>query len=280
MTARMRVVLSVLVLAGVVVPATEVRAERAVGWVVECRLSHRLRDDPIVYPGQPGASHLHDFFGNRTTAASSTYETLVASGTTCSHLGDTSAYWTPTLRVRRRRVVPTDFDFYYINITTPHAATRSFPPGLRVIAGNSAATAPQGLQVIQWLCDGGEERPVPPRRCGDKDLVARIKFPDCWDGVNLDSPNHRSHMAYSYDADGDGTDAHVCPATHPTPVPKLIYRIQWPVHLGRRVRLSAGPHYRLHADFINSWDQATLDRLVQECINAGVHCGRANFDDD
>ena len=26
--------------------------------------SHTASDDPIVYPGQPGQSHLHEFFGN------------------------------------------------------------------------------------------------------------------------------------------------------------------------------------------------------------------------
>jgi hypothetical protein len=36
-----------------------------------------------------------------------------------------------------------------------------------------------------------------PKNCqpGDE-LWARIAFPQCWDGVNLDSPDHKSHMAY------------------------------------------------------------------------------------
>ena len=38
----------------------------------DCLPSHRAPDDPIVYPKQPGASHLHDFFGNETTNAFST----------------------------------------------------------------------------------------------------------------------------------------------------------------------------------------------------------------
>jgi hypothetical protein len=28
-----------------------------------------------------------------------------------------------------------------------------------------------------------------------------------------------------------------------------------------------------HADFFNAWNQPTLDRLVRECIDAGMHCG-------
>src|SRR4051812_19414717 len=33
------------------------------GWITECPYSHSAKDDPIKFPGRPGASHLHDFFG-------------------------------------------------------------------------------------------------------------------------------------------------------------------------------------------------------------------------
>jgi hypothetical protein len=32
-----------------------------------CYLSDIASDDPIVYPGQPGVSHSHTFFGSRST---------------------------------------------------------------------------------------------------------------------------------------------------------------------------------------------------------------------
>ena len=38
------------------------------GWITECPYSHSAPDDPIRFPGQPGASHLHDFFGVTTTS--------------------------------------------------------------------------------------------------------------------------------------------------------------------------------------------------------------------
>src|SRR5688500_16593378 len=53
------------------------RAERGV-FATLCRFSHEAPDDPIVFPGQAGKSHLHTFFGNRTTSAASTYESLRA----------------------------------------------------------------------------------------------------------------------------------------------------------------------------------------------------------
>src|SRR5262245_26804551 len=64
---------------------------------VQCPASHRLPDDPIVFPGKPGASHLHQFIGNRTTDANSTADSLLAGGTTCDDQADTSAYWVPAL---------------------------------------------------------------------------------------------------------------------------------------------------------------------------------------
>ena len=33
-------------------------------FLVECAFSHAAQDDPIVFPDQPGMSHLHVFFGN------------------------------------------------------------------------------------------------------------------------------------------------------------------------------------------------------------------------
>jgi hypothetical protein len=41
-------------------------------FVTRCNYSHRNMDDPIVYPGQRGAAHSHDFFANRSTKYTST----------------------------------------------------------------------------------------------------------------------------------------------------------------------------------------------------------------
>jgi hypothetical protein len=49
---------------------------------IRCDFSHRNSDDPIVHPGNPGAAHSHDFFGNTSTDAFSTLESLRAAGTT------------------------------------------------------------------------------------------------------------------------------------------------------------------------------------------------------
>jgi hypothetical protein len=73
------------------------------GFQVNCFYSHRLKDDPIVFPGTPGAAHMHDFFGNRSTDAFSTTASLRAASTNCQNSDDKSGYWAPTLYSRGSR---------------------------------------------------------------------------------------------------------------------------------------------------------------------------------
>jgi len=67
-----------------------------------CLAGQLSKDDPIVYPGQPGKSHLHQFFGNTGTNASSNYQSLrTTGGSTCTRTTDVSAqrsaYWMPAM---------------------------------------------------------------------------------------------------------------------------------------------------------------------------------------
>jgi hypothetical protein len=68
-------VLGAVVMLSMFLSAPEVRAQTSstngLFWL-KCPASHRLPDDPIVHPGQPGATHLHEFFSNRSTNAGST----------------------------------------------------------------------------------------------------------------------------------------------------------------------------------------------------------------
>jgi hypothetical protein len=64
-------------------------------FVTRCTFSHSLRDDPIMFPGEAGASHRHEFFGSSRTNATSTRRRMIAGPTTCSIAVDTAAYWFP-----------------------------------------------------------------------------------------------------------------------------------------------------------------------------------------
>src|SRR5436190_14331332 len=62
-----------------------------------CTAGQVLPDDPIVYPGQPGKSHLHQFYGNEDANAHSTLVSLRAKGTSTSNCAplpvNRSGYW-------------------------------------------------------------------------------------------------------------------------------------------------------------------------------------------
>ena len=58
-----------------------------VNFIENCRFSHQAPDDPIVFPGKPGASHQHTFVGNRTTSAFSSFGSLRSGSTTCMRAG-------------------------------------------------------------------------------------------------------------------------------------------------------------------------------------------------
>jgi predicted xylan-binding protein with Ca-dependent carbohydrate-binding module/uncharacterized protein DUF1996 len=65
-----------------------------------CTPSHFAFDDPIVYPGQSGQSHMHVFFGNTGSNANSTSESLRTTGNSTCRGGtiNRSSYWVPTPR--------------------------------------------------------------------------------------------------------------------------------------------------------------------------------------
>ncbi len=244
-------------------------------FIAVCQYSHRVSDDPIVFPGQPGASHSHDFLGNTTTDAFSTYESLRAAGTTCDRTKDTAAYWAPTLHQDGQPVPFLNVNVYYRANGKTASATRAYPPGFRMIAGNSRATAAQDPSVLTFGCASGGASPAGPPTCpGGDPVLVEIRFPDCWDGVSVDSADHKSHVAYGTFANGE----RVCPSTHAVPIPELKIDFRYAAAGGAGVTLSSGPWYTMHADFFNAWDQDELERLVRVCIKGNIVCRQPAID--
>jgi len=242
---------------------------QGVNFIESCRFSHRAPDDPIVFPNKPGASHEHTFVGNRTTNAFSTYSSLRSSGTTCERADDMAAYWVPMLYEGATAVPPQGATIYYRRGT--FAPVSTFPNDLRMIAGDATATSPQSMRVTFWSC--GAASGVPPSstvpECPESRgsfLRLHIRFPSCWDGRRLDSTDHKSHMAY---ATGRG-----CPWTHPVSVPAIAQIYRYPTRGGEGFSLASGGQFSAHADFVNAWRPSSLKTLVDDCLNALVHCGR------
>lgn len=253
------------------ITAKTVEELKGVNFVSGCAFSHRLNDDPILYPGQPGASHDHTFVGNRTTDAFSTYKSLRAGATSCKREGDTAAYWMPTLFVDDTPVRPRGATVYYRRKTLK--PVRPFPAGFRAIAGMAHATMPQPKRVTFWNCgaNGGAPASSEVPTCPDAmahGLRLHVNFGSCWDGVSLDSPSHMSHLAYP--------KAGVCPASHRYPVPAVTVIFRYPNAGGPGVTLASGGTYSGHADFVNAWHQPTLRGLVVNCLNQLRHCAQGD----
>ena len=260
-------------------------AEAAVDYVfnVNCPVSHYKSDDPIVFAKVPGASHRHAFYGNSTTDAYSTTSSLLASRSTCERGFDTadrSAYWIPSLyrklpdgRLQEVRLSGDDqhLSAYYRRTGGPTGDKVSpFPKGLRMIAGDPHATRPQDTIDVAWRCngDGRDSQADLPNCAAGTLLQALVSFPDCWDGKNLDSPNHRSHMTISRGDRGS------CPASHPKKLPQLTFEVSFnlPPVAGSTYELSSGGRYSLHGDFFAAWDDRVQSALVNSCLNKGKFC--------
>ena len=231
-------------------------------FVVRCGFSHTAMDDPIVKPGQAGASHDHTFFGATTTNADTTFDSLMTSTTTCNDSADHSAYWVPTLQRNGVAVQPIRSSVYYL-VGGRQASTIVAPPnGLKMVAGDATH--------IRFACTGKTERgrgalTLPTSCPRGTNLVTRVIFPGCWDGLNLDSPDHRSHMAYS--------SAGACPSTHPVAVPQIVLNVRWATGGSLSgVAFSSGDASTLHADAFVAWDSARLNELVASCLNTGTRC--------
>ncbi len=248
--------------------AVEARPPGEIGeFVAFCPFSHRASDDPIVFFGQPGVSHSHDFFANASTDDSSTLASLLAASTNCDPLPDRSAYWVPTLFDDQNNPIPVEHaTFYYtVSIADP-TQLQPFPQGLKIIAGNAMAASPNEAQHIKWSCLGApdsstEDFVVCP---ANSKLELLINFPDCWDGQNLDSANHKSHMAYSANQ--------ACPPTHPVAVPILQFKLRYAAPGVAGMHLASGGGYTAHGDFFNAWEPAALDNRVR-CLRRLIKCG-------
>ncbi|HEY0454352.1 DUF1996 domain-containing protein [Actinophytocola sp.] len=242
---------------------------RVAEFPADCQLSHRLPDDPIVFPRLPGASHSHDFFGNHATDANSDYAQLAGATGNCDPAVDISSYWVPTMFRVNTPIVPSGITFYYLGegVNNP-AATQPTPVGLKIVAGNAKATGDVD-SIARWSClHAGQVNPSKNFvTCpAGTQLETYLDFPQCWNGTSLDSADHKSHMAYPV--------AGNCPSSHPVQVPKLRMVLRYPVNGDpSQLRLASGDGRTMHGDFFNVWPAPEMERRVRDCIRPVIKCG-------
>ncbi|MFD5144811.1 DUF1996 domain-containing protein [Streptomyces sp. NPDC058401] len=248
-----------------------------------CSVTKTAPDDPIVYAGRPGASHDHTFMGNTATDANSTTASLSAGSTACTAVGDLSGYWMPTLLNGTQKVLPTGPQtIYYKTGVTDYTSVRPFPKGLRFVVGSPTQTAAEFRAhkgwVEGWECGESFKNTEFPANCpAGSQLNIRMQSPSCWDGKNLDVPDHKAHMAYPVTKPGNNDN--VCPASHPVAVPMVEFKMAFPVSGDMsQVRLSSGSGHTFHYDFFNAWDERTLNAMVEHCIKGGLQCNNRGYD--
>jgi hypothetical protein len=269
--------------------------------------THYSYNDPIVFPGKEGAAHLHLFFGNALVDHNTTTENIrtkcksAAAGGTAN----CSGYWIPALLNAQKNVIPPGFSMFYYKagwaLTDPRNV--DVPPlGLKVVQGKASGnpSKPQtnsGVPITgdlgkdrilgwansasfyRWNCTDTSQKGKPyiPQDCSPGSVLElSISFPVCWNGRDLDSTDHLSHMA--------NPNSGVCPASHPVPLPTLTLNIEWKVPQGgtRGWHLSSDMYtisdqtpggYSTHADWFNGWDRVVFQRFNNNCNRVLRDCG-------
>ena len=260
-----------------------------------CNASHNAKVDPIVYPGQADVGHLHTFAGNTTVNKDSTYSSLRQNGNSTCQGGplNRSSYWMPSMMTAGGQIVMPDYLVIYYKGKTNSA---KLPRGLRYIFGKNMANLKAPLGIQQWGA-GWPEKPewectstatktaTIPQNCasGRGSIIVRVASPDCWDGVNLDSANHRSHMAYQVPRLGPA-----CPPSHPIRLPQFSFAAvytqtslgeanTWYLASDRMIMSDGSVHNEpagstFHTDWFGAWDDGVLNTWHTNCIAKALSC--------
>jgi hypothetical protein len=259
---------------------------------------NRNSDNVIVAPGvSNGAQHQHDYVGNQANNAFASDQDLANGNTSCQNQGDKSSYFWPVLRVQDgtadidanaagggqdgnvgRIVQASEAQLKFVG--NKKGDVVAMPTALRIITGDAKSFV-NGLNNANtnWSCTGFEDRQLTDKYpiCPEGSSVVRTSnFQSCWDGQNIDSANHRTHVDF---VEADGSCSNGFKAIPQLQV-RLVYDVQAPQIQNGQVQnpfaVDSFPdqlHKPItdHNDFINFFDENTMNEMV-DCINSGQDC--------